>query len=151
MDQPLTFSRIAAADLEAFERQKEKIVTAVTEHIFRDPELQAIPNDREKSRLARECVKIFTENLGATMKHDLPAALVDYLDWLRAFLRHRGFPITFIPRMIAGTRNAAHAFLENANSDEICTALRTLRALELEKSGDTAPSSPRSHSREVLA
>lgn len=127
----LSFSRIAATDIEAFGRQKEKIVTAVTDHVFRNGELSAIHADAENARLARECVKIFTENLGATMKHDLPAALLEYLDWLRGFLRHRGFPDAFIPQMIAGARNAVHAFLEEANSDEICAALRALRAHEL--------------------
>lgn len=131
----LSFSRIAATDIEAFGRQKEKIVTAVTDYMFRSAELSAIHADAEKARLARECVKIFTENLGATMRHDLPAALLEYLDWLRGFLRHRGFPGAFIPQMITGTRNAVHAFLEEANSDEMCAALRVLRAHELGVAG----------------
>lgn len=131
MDQPLTFSSISADDLAVFMRQKEKIVSAVTDHLFRSDELTAVREEEEKSRLARESVKIFVENLGATMKYDLPAAIVEYLEWLRGFLRYRGFPATFVPMMIAATRNAAHAFLEEASSDAICSALRTLRANEM--------------------
>ena len=131
MDKELTFSRIAAGDLEVFMRQKEKIVSAVTDHLFRSDELAALWDEEEKARLARESVKIFVENLGATMKYDLPAAIVEYLDWLRGFLRHRGFPAAFVPLMIGATRNAAHAFLEEASSDEICGALRALRANEM--------------------
>ena len=147
----LSFSRIAATDIEAFARQKDKIVTAVTEHVFRSAELSAIHGDAEKARLARECVKIFTENLGATMKHDLPAALLEYLDWLRGFLRHRGFPPAFIPQMITGTRNAVHAFLEDANSDEICGALRALRTHELGTAGAASPTAAGDRTQEVRA
>lgn len=151
MDHLLSFSRIAAEDINAFAQQKEKIVTAVNDHLLRSADLTVIHADVEKLRLARECVKIFTENLGATMKHDLPAALTEYLDWLRGFLRHRGFPPAFIPQMIAGMRNAVHAFLEHANSDEICAALRALRAVELEKSGTPSPSANSAQAQEVRA
>lgn len=131
MDQSLTFSSIAAEDLAIFMRQKEKIVSAVTDHLFRGDELAALREDEEKSRLARESVKIFVENLGATMKYDLPAAIVEYLDWLRGFLRYRGFPPTFVPMMITATRVATQAFLEEATCDEICSALRALRSKEM--------------------
>ncbi|MBE0644486.1 MAG: hypothetical protein IH600_10440 [Bacteroidetes bacterium] len=127
----LSFSSIAAADIEAFARQKEKIVTAVTDHLFRCDVLASTLADTEKARLARECVKIFTENFLATVKYQLPAALIEYLDWLRGFLRSREFPAAFIPQMISGMRNAVHAFLEDAGSDDICAALRRLRAREL--------------------
>lgn len=131
MDQSLSFSSIAAGDLEVFMRQKEKIVSAVTDHLFRSDELASLWDEEEKARLARESVKIFVENLGATMKYDLPAAIVEYLDWLRGFLDHRAFPPAFVPSMIAATRNAVHAFLEDADSNEICAALRTMRAQAL--------------------
>ncbi len=129
----LTFSAIAQADIETFEKQKEKIVTAVTDHLFRCTALSDALSDPEHARIARECVKIFTENFLTTVKYQLPEALLDYVAWLRGFLASRSFPPSFIPHLIAGMRNAVHAFLEEGRSDDICAALRTLRLGELQR------------------
>jgi len=126
----LSFSAIAAEDLDTFYRQKEKILTATIEKISNCTQFDDIVSDGERMRLARECTSIFTENFHATAKYNLPQALLEYLDWLRNFLRHRNFPATFIPTMICALRHATHAFMENANSDAIASVLMQLQRHE---------------------
>ncbi len=127
LTEQLSFSAIKKKKIATHERQNQKVNTAVTDYILRSESLALIHSDEEKMRLARECVKIFTENFLATVKYQLPGALIEYLEWLRGFLRNRDFPRSFIPLMLAGMRNAVHAFLENYNSDDICAALREIR------------------------
>lgn len=128
--EPISFGAIAAPDVEEFQKQKEKILSAVIDRLECNEAFRDLIADPERARLARECAKIFVENLQATMKYQLPTALIEYLDWLRSFLTHRHFPASFIPNLLAATRTATHAFMEQYNSDAIAEALRQLQQRE---------------------
>ncbi|MBN1447792.1 MAG: hypothetical protein JXA28_07660 [Bacteroidetes bacterium] len=124
------FGGIAPQDIEEFHRQREKILSAVCDKIVHTPGLETLAGDEEKMRLAHESAKIFIENFHATVKYQLPGALLEYLDWLRGFLNSRGFPPAFLPILISAVRTGAHAFLEIYNSDEIGAVLLQFRKRE---------------------
>lgn len=126
----ISFSGIAPQDIEEFHRQREKILAAVCDKIAKPSELGSVCSDHEKMRLAMESTKIFIENFHATVKYQLPAALLEYLDWLRRFLKSRDFPAKTLPTIIGAVRNAAHAFLGDYNSDDIGAVLMQLRKRE---------------------
>lgn len=136
---PLSFDAIAEEDLAAFHRQREKILTAFCDRITAAPSFAVVSADPARTRIAHESAKIFLENFYATAKYRVPAALVEYVDWLRGYLASREFPARFIPDMFAGIRHATHAFLEDGNSDDIAAALRQLELREKEiLQGDAA-------------
>lgn len=125
-----SFETIDPDDLVMFIRQKEKIISAIIDRLERHEDLTSLQQDEDKSRLARECVRLFAENFTVTMKYRLAPALLDYLEWLRGFLRYRNFPPSFIPLMIAAMKTATHAFMEENNCNDICGALRLLKERE---------------------
>ena len=126
----ISFSGIAPEDLEAFRVQKDKILSAMKDRLARDTRFASITADAERLRISQECATIFLENFLATAKYNLPAALLDYLDWLRGFLSHRSFPSDFLPAMISATKIAAHAFMEDKKSDDLAAALTELQRRE---------------------
>ena len=126
----VSFNDIAAEDIAKFHQQREKILAAVNDRIGRHPDFRTFLKDEEKMRLARECAKIFIENFHATARYRLPAAIIEYLDWLRGFLASRGFPASFLPEMLSAVRTASHAFLEEHSSDDIASALFALQQRE---------------------
>jgi hypothetical protein len=132
---PLSFDAIGEKDLAAFHRQREKILTAFIDRIATAPAFAEVAADAEKTRIAQESGKIFIENFHATAKYRLPAAIVEYLDWLRGYLASRDFPEDFIPAMFAAIRHATHAFLEDSNSDDIAGALMELEHREKDLAG----------------
>ena len=127
---PLSFDAIGEKDLAAFHRQREKILTAFIDRIAVAPAFADVAADAEKTRIAQETGKIFIENFYATAKYRLPAAIVEYLDWLRGYLGSRSFPEDFIPGMFSAIRHATHAFLDDGSSDDIAAALRQLELRE---------------------
>ena len=128
--EPLSFDTIQEADLAAFHKQREKLLTAVCERIATSPSLAELASDEAKTRIAHESTKIFLENFYATAKYRLPGALLEYLDWLRGYLESRAFPGHFISDMLCALRNATHAFLEQFNSDDIAAVLYQLQQRE---------------------
>ena len=131
----LSFDDIEQQDLEAFHRQREKLLTAVCERIATAPEFASVAGDGAQTRIAHESVKIFIENFHATAKYRLPGALLEYLDWLRGYLKSRDFPPDFIPAMLASLKQATHAFMEHYNSDTIAYALSILTHREQDIAG----------------
>lgn len=127
----ITFSAIAPQDIAEFHRQRDKIHAAVIDRIHNAPGMEVIAGDEEKMRIAHESAKILIENFYATVKYQLPGALLEYLDWLRGYLKSRDFPETMLPTMLTGIRNGAHAFLDDYNSDEIGSVLMQLRKREV--------------------
>ncbi len=126
----LSFNEIASEDLEEFHRQREKILAAVVDRIAQKEDLTEVVNDQERFRIARECANIFIENFYATARYRLPAAITEYLDWLRGYLTSRNFPPAFIPSMLCSVKIASHAFLGQHNSDAISAALSKLQHRE---------------------
>jgi hypothetical protein len=126
----VSFNGIAPDDLEEFHRQQDKILAAVLERLARSPEAAAVFKDGERLRIARESAHIFLENFHATARYRIPAAILEYLDWLRGFLLSRGFPPEFLPSLLHAAKIAAHAFMEHHNSDGIASALTALQHRE---------------------
>ncbi|GEM_PF-1436154 len=126
----ISFSAIAPQDIAEFHRQRDKIHAAVIDRIHNTPGMEAIAGDEEKMRIAHESVKILIENFHATVKYQLPGALLDYLDWLRRYLRSRDFPAAFVASILTSMRNGAHAFLDEYNSDDLGAVLMELRRRE---------------------
>ncbi|MBR9977918.1 MAG: hypothetical protein KFH87_07500 [Bacteroidetes bacterium] len=126
----LSFETVDQDDLVMFIRQKDKIISAVIDRLERHEDLTSVQQDEDKTRLAKECVRIFAENFTVTMKYRLAPALLDYLEWLREFLRYRNFPPSFVPLMISAMKTATHAFMEENNCNDICGALRLLKERE---------------------
>ena len=127
----ISFSAIAPQDIAEFHRQRDKIHASVIDRILNTPGMEKIAGDEEKMRIAHESAKVLIENFHATVKYQLPAALLEYLDWLRRYLGSRAFPETMLPTMLTGIRNGAHAFLDDYNSDEIGSVLMQLRTREV--------------------
>ncbi len=126
----ITFSRINAEDLEEFHRQREKILCAVKDRLSRDQRFAAFLSEPEHLRVSKECANIFLENYFATVKYRLPAALLEYLDWLRGFLSYRNYPPDFLPSMIGAMKIATHAFLDQRKSDDLALTLTQLQRRE---------------------
>jgi hypothetical protein len=126
----VSFNGIAPDDLEEFHRQQDKILAAILDRLPRSAALTDVFADRERQRIARESVKVFLENFHATARYRIPAAITDYLDWLRGFLVSRNFPPDFLPTMLHAAKIASHAFMEHHSSDGIATALAELQRRE---------------------
>jgi hypothetical protein len=131
----LSFDAIDAKDLEAFHRHREKLLTAVCERIACAPAFETVAGDDARTRIAHESAKIFIENFHATAKYRLPGALLEYLDWLRGYLRSREFPPDFLPGMLGSLIQATHAFMEHDNSDDIAAVLTQLKHREKDIAG----------------
>ncbi|MCB2205640.1 hypothetical protein KQI65_12925 [bacterium] len=136
--EPLSFDAIADADLAAFHRNREKMTTAVCDRIAHASNFEEIATDPVKTRIAHESVRIFIENFYATAKYRLPAALLEYLDWLRGYLASREFPANFLPLMLASLKIATHAFMEHNNCNDIAAVISDLRRRESKLMGGEA-------------
>lgn len=131
-DTTLRFESIAPADIEAFQTQREKILTAVYDRFSCDPVIKDSLNDAKQMRLARESANIFVGNFYSCVKYNVPDALTEYLVWLRSFLQSREIDSKFLPRMIHAVQMSTRAFLPEPEQDSICSTLHFIKKQELE-------------------
>jgi hypothetical protein len=131
VNEHVSFNGIAPDDLEEFYRQQDKILAAILDRLSRSEQWVEVFRDSDRRRIARESAHVFLENFHATARYRIPAAIVEYLDWLRGFLLSRSFPPDFLPAMLNATKIASHAFMEHHNSDGIASALTALQRREL--------------------
>lgn len=135
------FDALGSEDLLAFQAHKDKILAAVNDRIVAS---RPVEGDRtmadRRVRLGLESAKILLENFIACARFRLPEAFEEYLDWLRAFLRHRGFDDAFLPMLFRSLQRASHAFLPPPSNDAVCRTFRYLRQreMELNRGGDAA-------------
>ena len=122
-----TLETVTADDIEAFHREREKILASVRDRLARDVELDVATRDLPSARIAAECAKIFAENLYVSVKYGLPGALHDYLAWLRPYLAAHALPPSFIAKMLSAFQCAALAFVAEPSNETVSAALRGLR------------------------
>ena len=119
---------IAPDTIEAFHSERLSILSAVHERRRNDTTLREHLGGETEARIAHESARILAENVYVCVKYGLPAALTEYLDWLRVYLGSRSFPVEFLPRLLQALQMASVAFLPAAAADQMSTFFHELRA-----------------------